>query len=594
MKRKNPRQNTTKKAGLAAAIEAWAQATTTKGARKRQLIRMKTIAVTEFFASVGKDLAQVEPVNVKQWQKDLEGCGLAPSTVSARISRVSSFYRWALKDRRYSGVLSSNPVQPARINARLPHNSKSANDLTEKELRLFTRALFERAGTGDLAAIRDFTIWLFLILTGRRQQEILNLLCKDLTMNGTIILRFLDKCGRSEMVELKSAVPRSWLTCYLSNSARLEAMTRSSPLWIRHDSAAQGKEQPLSGRALASRLRSVAKSVGISGFNTRRARDIFARFFEEDEGSVSLLDALGCLKSRRNRTYGDTITVHRDRHSDQIAYRLGMGGKKGPTHARLETDAAEPTPDLPLEDLTINDLVTMEESQKRRFRRRALINQWRSLRVRLGASNPSGSMEEVLEDRRIDDVALSHVETQFQLATVALTRIPRNDYALLTIEGLCYSTATFLYNLPSSKIDEHFSSSLSDIAIRFLSAYPESIDKFNSSASDALQDFLVSTMYALSSGLKPSHIRTHVKPKWKALQALAVTLGLKGSQTSDAHIKSLVLSARRTELPESPHSEQRERRLEIGNFQNVLMISGLGGNLFDFDRPDWLPPVKES
>jgi hypothetical protein len=82
------------------AISLWADARTDpESARRCNLLRDKTKAVTDCFAYVDKHPAQVTALDVKAWQAELERRGLSAATIYAWISHVSSFFdgRWAIQ-----------------------------------------------------------------------------------------------------------------------------------------------------------------------------------------------------------------------------------------------------------------------------------------------------------------------------------------------------------------------------------------------------------------------------------------------------------------------------------------------------------------
>jgi hypothetical protein len=103
---------------VAGAVALWADARTDPGSGRRlDLLRDKQNAVNDFFAYVGKHPAQVTPPDVRAWQAELETRELAPATVYAKISRVSSFYEWAMESPELAQIIRSNPVKLARPKA---------------------------------------------------------------------------------------------------------------------------------------------------------------------------------------------------------------------------------------------------------------------------------------------------------------------------------------------------------------------------------------------------------------------------------------------------------------------------------------------
>src|SRR5436853_7604828 len=80
---------------LCTAIDSWAATTTASDTPRRiDLLRDKTRMVLAFFEFAHKSPAAVQPLDVRAWRLALEGRGLAPETVYAHISRLSSFYTW--------------------------------------------------------------------------------------------------------------------------------------------------------------------------------------------------------------------------------------------------------------------------------------------------------------------------------------------------------------------------------------------------------------------------------------------------------------------------------------------------------------------
>jgi Phage integrase, N-terminal SAM-like domain len=96
---------------LANAVSFWTDATTGGSSLRRQDIRRdKSNAVLSFFGFASKHLAAVTPADIKAWQVEMEGKGLAQTTIYSRICHLSSFFRWAMKDSSLGQYLESNPV----------------------------------------------------------------------------------------------------------------------------------------------------------------------------------------------------------------------------------------------------------------------------------------------------------------------------------------------------------------------------------------------------------------------------------------------------------------------------------------------------
>src|SRR5215217_5412475 len=92
------RQGADLQAALRSALSLWADATTDATTRRREeLLRGKPKVVEDFFSFVGKHPGEVSPEDVKRWQQRLEE-RLRRATVYVRVSLLSSFYEWMMRD----------------------------------------------------------------------------------------------------------------------------------------------------------------------------------------------------------------------------------------------------------------------------------------------------------------------------------------------------------------------------------------------------------------------------------------------------------------------------------------------------------------
>ena len=76
----------------------------------------------------------VTQADVKAWQAEMEGKGLAQTTLYTRICHLSSFFRWAIKDSSLGQYLESNPVSYAHPKAPKPCQIRSAKALTGEQI----------------------------------------------------------------------------------------------------------------------------------------------------------------------------------------------------------------------------------------------------------------------------------------------------------------------------------------------------------------------------------------------------------------------------------------------------------------------------
>jgi site-specific recombinase XerC len=97
------------------AIVLWAQSNIRPETFERDYkLQDKIAAVRAFFAFAKKHPGQVTPTDVAAWRQHLESLGQKPATVYARLSRLSSFYRWLLSNPQLSAHIQANPVLQAR------------------------------------------------------------------------------------------------------------------------------------------------------------------------------------------------------------------------------------------------------------------------------------------------------------------------------------------------------------------------------------------------------------------------------------------------------------------------------------------------
>ncbi len=306
-------------------ILLWADATTdTASLRRADLLRDKQRAVSDFFAWVGKSPEAVTEIDVKTWQAELEGRGLAPATVYSMISRLSSFYAWALSDPTLQQRIQRNPVEMARPKAPRPYQSESRKSLDDEEADALLAVVRAKAETGDLVGQRDYALLLFYLLTGMRRREIIGLRWGDLKVNGTIIITAQVKGGDYRTKALDDPHVRDALLAYLRNSGRLATMGPTTPLWTRHDRAG-APGAALTSHAFAANLKRYAVEAGIGAIHLHQTRHTFARWVAEDAGSMGeVQDALGHKNQATTRVYVQSVAIRKDRWSGKIASRLAL------------------------------------------------------------------------------------------------------------------------------------------------------------------------------------------------------------------------------------------------------------------------------
>lgn len=308
------------------AIHLWAAATTdAESACSNDLLRSKRQAVSSFFAHVGKHPGEVAALDVQNWRALLEEKGFKPATVYARISRLSSFYEWLMRDPNLGQFIQSNPAQRARPKCPKPYQTESSKALDDEQMGALVRVVMEKAATGDVVGKRDYALLLFFITTGMRRQEIVGLRGSDIELRkDDLVVRCRVKGGDYVGRAVNEVLVREALLDYLKACDRMNALGSDRPLWTRHDRAGRAGA-PLSSHSFSKNLKGYARVAGIEKIHIHQTRHTFARIISEVTGSiVETQDALGHKNLATTRVYISRIAVKRDKHSRQISARLGI------------------------------------------------------------------------------------------------------------------------------------------------------------------------------------------------------------------------------------------------------------------------------
>lgn len=309
---------------LRTALHLWTTATTDANSHcLRDLLRAKQQAAADFFSHCGKLPGEVRLTDVEAWRKTLEERGFKPATVYARLSRLSSFYEWAMRDPQLAGLVEKNPVRLARPKAPKAYQTESAKSLDDEQVSGLLAQVQKRAAAGDVVGKRDYALLLLFVTTGMRRQEVIGLRGSDLELRKEdLVIRCKVKGGDYVARSVEEPLVREALLDYLRSCERLNALSSERPLWTRHDRA--GKPgAPLTSHAFAKNLKRYAGEAGIGKVHIHQTRHTFARVVSEETGSLTeTQEALGHKNLATTRAYVRRIAVRRDRHSRRIAERL--------------------------------------------------------------------------------------------------------------------------------------------------------------------------------------------------------------------------------------------------------------------------------
>lgn len=308
------------------AVQLWANSTTASVLRKDDLVRDKQQVVITFFTLAQKHPARIRPADVRFWLQSLAERGLRPATVYQRACLLSSFYIWAMRDKKLGSQIRSNPVQLARPKAPKAYQSESSQSLTDEELEALISVVKQKAEAGDIVGKRDYAILLMLMASGKRRAEILSLRGRDLKVDKTLIVNNRIKGGDYVRYEIADSAVKDALLDYLAEARRLNVFRNDAPLWTRHDYAGR-PGAALSSHCFAKNMKRYARQAGVEGFHLHRTRHTFARIVSEETGSVTATqEALDHRNPSTTRVYVQRISIKRDRHSERISRRWG-GGK---------------------------------------------------------------------------------------------------------------------------------------------------------------------------------------------------------------------------------------------------------------------------
>jgi len=312
-------------ATLENAIALWADARTDMAsARRHDLLRDKTRVVGAFFSYTGKHPAMITAIDVKSWQAELEGRNLAAATVYARVSRVSSFYEWAMGDPALSQEIHHNPVTLARPKAPRAYQTESTQALSVHDVKALLDVVKDKA-RGSIVGKRDYALLLFYFATGMRRNEVLGLRRGDVVINGAVTLTGKVKGG--DYVEREVADPRvrDALLAYLRASGRSGASSDDDPLWTAHDRTGLHTGKALTGHGFAKRFKLYGRLAGLGDLHLHMTRHTFARMVSEKTGSIiETQDALGHANVATTRVYVQRIAVKKDKHSAAILDSFGL------------------------------------------------------------------------------------------------------------------------------------------------------------------------------------------------------------------------------------------------------------------------------
>jgi site-specific recombinase XerD len=308
-------------AALRSAVSLWASATTSESERRADLLRDKQRIVLSFFRYIGKLPSEVEPGDVQDWLKDLEGRGIKAGTTYQHACLLSSFYSWAMRDPEIGQHIRGNPARLARPKAPKPYQTESVKAMSDEEVQLLVRTVRGRALEGGMVGKRDYALLLMYLATGLRRSEVISLRGKDILVDESLILSYRAKGGDYRSREVREPQVKEALLDYLRASGRMHALKTDAPLWTRHDRAGQPGEA-LTSHCFVKNLKKYALEAGVEDFHLHRTRHTYARIVSEFTGDITATqNALDHQNRSTTRVYVQRIAIKKDLYSNEVSKR---------------------------------------------------------------------------------------------------------------------------------------------------------------------------------------------------------------------------------------------------------------------------------
>ena len=286
-------------------------------------LKDKVSAVLAFFKFAGKHPGDIKPEDVARWRAQMEALGQKPATVYARVSRLSSFYKWLMNAPQLGHYIRSNPAAQARPRYPHPYQGESVKALSDDEMNSLLAVVRGLADANSVVGKRDYALLLFYFLTGLRRNEVISLRGKDLEFkNGALIIKYRRKGGKFTAREVTEPAAGDALLAYLEATGRCHVLGTERPLWTRHDRAGR-PGAPLTSRAFVENLKAYALKAGLEHIHLHQTRHTYARIVAEETGSfLEAQEALDHENAATTRVYVQRITVKADKHSRRIASRM--------------------------------------------------------------------------------------------------------------------------------------------------------------------------------------------------------------------------------------------------------------------------------
>jgi len=287
-------------------VVAWAVANLQPNqvtARSNAVKRVHT--VSNFLAWCGKHPREVTSLDVEAWRVEQELAGFAPTTVYARVSMISAYFKYLVD----KGLLQENPVDKVERKRIKPYNTSRA--LSDGEVQRLLAVIPRDTRIGQ----RDYAMILTYLLTGRRRSEIARLRWADVRLfEQPYTIRYIAKGGETEEAELDPAA-RDAIVEYLRAWGRLGVMKPESGLFISTWACPEDEPvPPMSSWTIYHRVKKYAEKVGLR-IGVHTFRHTFARGVADSGASMPEAQAaLGHKNLSTTRVYVQRVQPRKNKY----------------------------------------------------------------------------------------------------------------------------------------------------------------------------------------------------------------------------------------------------------------------------------------
>lgn len=266
---------------------------------------------------------------VALWKRHLQNEGKANSTVTNRLSNISSFFDYLVR----IGYAPLNPVKQVERRD-IP---VSAYERAQKISLDDYKAIMAQIPTNTEIGLRDKALFMFYTLTARRRTEVARLRVADLRIDGDeVTYRIQLKGGRVKWKHMPPPVFDA-IKAYWEASGR--NLSKESPIFVatrryrdlgnvlrRHyGRSIPENETPLTGEAIQNRLNYYARKAGLSHVHLHSLRHLGAQLFYDASGDIlETRDFLDHMKVDTTQIYMEQLKGVKHKYWENMLQQMEL------------------------------------------------------------------------------------------------------------------------------------------------------------------------------------------------------------------------------------------------------------------------------